>query len=83
MNHRHSWHDWEMIDTLKIARLPRVGWHAEISSLTARIRQRTDPNMGSDRVETAVEAAVNLIAGVPDSWPRASNRLRQLYAQGH
>lgn len=54
-------------------------WHAEIFALTRRMRERTDPHMGSDRVETAV----NVIAGVPDNWPRASNRLRQLHTQGY
>lgn len=80
---RHTWHDWEMIETLRIARLPRTQWSCEISALTKQIRQRTDPNMGSDRVGTAVEAAVNLLAGVPNSWPRASNRLRALHQGGH
>jgi hypothetical protein len=75
---KHAWQDWEMLETLRIARLPRYQWDQEIEALTERIRERTDPLMDEGRVAVAVQAADNLIAG--RSWG-PSDRLRFLYAQ--
>lgn len=75
---RHAWEDWEMIETLRIAALPRVQWQVEITELTRSIQKRNDPGMDEGRVRVAVEAAANLIAG-SDWGPSA--RLRLLYEQ--
>lgn len=79
---RHTWKDWEMIETLRIARLPQSQWMNEITSLTARIRKQ-DADMDARRVQSAVNAACNAVLGNPDAFPKASARLRQLLAQGH
>jgi hypothetical protein len=75
---RHTWQDWEVSETLRIARLPRQQWPREIETLTQAIRGRTDPKMDEGRVGVAVQAADNLIAG-RDWGP--SERLRVLYEQ--
>jgi hypothetical protein len=72
----HVWQDWEMLETLRIACLPRQQWAREIAALTQAIRERMDPQMDESRVRFAVQVAANLIAG--DPWG-ASKRLQFLY----
>jgi len=79
---RHSWSDSEMIETLKIARLPQVKWTNAITALTKLI-QRSDPEMDAERVRAAVNAAANAIGGAPDAFPKASARLRKLLKDGN
>lgn len=76
---KHAWQVWEMLETLRIAALPRAQWDAEIQALTDKIRRCSDPNMDEHRVRVAVHAAYNLIQGRPDDYPKASKQLRDLY----
>ena len=69
---RHTWRDWEMVETLRVARLPRQQWPREIAALTQAIRERTDPEMDEGRVGVAVQAAENLVADRPGVRPQGS-----------
>jgi hypothetical protein len=78
---RHVWHEWEMMETLRIARLSRPEWTQEIRALAEQIRKRTDVYMDDSRVGKAVRAASNLLSGNPDARPRASKALQLLHAE--